>query len=114
LGMKRSTLKPQEWPGLVISAPFKLFMPIPKEKLYIVEADCDRPGEGSFLASLLHPEVTLWQNISRTHAVNFDKLVHSKKFKTVEDAIAYEFGYFIKYTQKLCIVGESPLIQQQL
>ena len=115
LGLKRTTLKPIEWIGLFLSAPFKALFRIPKEKIYIVEADCDRPGEGEFLASLLNPEVTVWQNISRTHSVNFDKLLENKKFKTIEDAIAYEFGYFIEQTKKLVIVNaDSEFIKKQL
>lgn len=114
LGLKRSTLKPREWVWLFIAAPLKILTPFPHQKIYIVEADCDRPGEGKFLASFLCPEVTLWQNVSRTHSFNFDKLVNTKKFKTVEEAIAYEFGYFIESTQKLVVVGDSPLIDKQL
>src|SRR5581483_5921751 len=60
LGMKRTSLKPVEWIFLLLSAPFRVLLPVPKENIYIVEADCDRPREGEFLASFLKPEVTLW------------------------------------------------------
>ena len=60
LGLKRISLMLDEWPYLFLLAPFKAFRKAPKEKLYIVEADCDRPYEGKFLASLLKPEITLW------------------------------------------------------
>ena len=111
LGLKRKTLMPDEWFYLFILAPFKAFKTPPKEKIYVVEADCDRPGEGRFLATLLKPEITLWISSSLTHSMNFDNL----NFPSVEEAIAYEFGYFLQLTQKLCIVnGDSSLIQKQI
>ncbi len=115
LGLSRKNLTPDEWISLFLLAPFKAFKAAPKEKIYIVEADCDRSGEGKFLASLLKPEITLWISSSITHSVNFDYLVRNKCFPTVEEAIAYEFGYFLEYTQKLAIVnGDSSLIKKQL
>lgn len=115
LGLKRKTLMPIEWLNLFFIAPLKAFKRPPMEKLYIVETDCDRPGEGKFLASFLKPEITLWISSSLTHSINFDHLVKNGKFPSVEDAIAHEFGYFLEYTQKLAIInGDSKLIKQQL
>lgn len=115
LGLKRVSLTISEWPYLFLAAPLKAFKKPYKERLYIVEADCDRPGEGKFLASLLTPEVTLWISSSRTHSANFDRLVTEKKFPTVEEAISNEFGFFPEYTRKLAIVnGDSSLISRQL
>ena len=115
LGLKRKKLTPDEWIGLFLLAPFKAFKSVPNEKLYIVEADCDRPGEGKFLASLLNPEFTLWISSSLTHSVNFDSLVNNKHFASAEEAIANEFGYFLEYTKNLVIAnGDSELIQKQL
>lgn len=115
LGMARKDLTPNEWISLFLLTPFKAFKSAPKEKFYIVEADCDRPGEGRFLASLLKPEITLWISSSLTHSVNFDSLIKKRCFSTVEEAIAYEFGYFLEYTQKMAIVnGDSSLIKKQL
>lgn len=114
LDIKRQTLLPAEWPLLFLKAPFKAFSNRYKEKLYIVEADCDRPFEGKFLATLLKPEATLWLSISRTHSMNFADLVKQKKFINVEEAIAFEFGYFIENTSKLAVVnGDLELINQQ-
>lgn len=107
LGLKRKNLTLDEWPGLFLKAPFQAFKKPSEEKLYIVEADCDRPNEGKFLATLLNPEVTIWANSSNSHAQNFPQ--------PVEENIAYEFGYFIKNTKKLCIInGDSSLINSQL
>lgn len=115
LGLQRVSLTVDEWPGLFLSAPFKAFSRIPSEKIYIVEADCDRPNEGNFLSSFLIPEVTLWTNVSRTHSMNFDRLVRSGKFTDLEEAIAYEFGYFAEKTKSLVIAnGDLSLIEKQL
>ncbi|MBI4089100.1 MAG: hypothetical protein HY424_00130 [Candidatus Levybacteria bacterium] len=115
LGLMRKNLTFNEWFFLFLLAPFKAFKKIPKEKIYVVEADCDRPREGKFLASLLRPEITLWISSSLTHSINFDSLVKSKKFATVETAITFEFGYFLEYTRKLAIVnGDSLLIRKEL
>src|SRR3990167_4610771 len=103
LGLKRENLMFYEWIYLFIAAPLSIFKKNPKERIYIVEADCDRPNEGRFLATLLVPEVTLWTNSTKTHSMNFDLLVKSGQFKTVEEAIAFEFGYFLEYSRKLCV-----------
>ncbi len=107
LGLKRRTLLIWEWPLLFLLAPFNAFKTPPKEKIYVVEADCDRPNEGKFLSTLLKPEVTLWPNSSNSHAVNFPN--------PASENIAYEFGYFLQNTSRLCIVnGDSALINSQL
>jgi UDP-N-acetylmuramyl pentapeptide synthase len=115
LGLKRNSLTIGEWPYLFLLAPRRAFKRPYGEKLYVVEADCDRPGEGKFLANLLNPEVTLWVGVSRTHSVNFDRFVTNNKFPIVEEAIAHEFGYFLEYTTGEVIVnGDSELIENQL
>ncbi len=114
LDLHRRTLKPTEWLSIIFKAPTQAFKKPYTEKLYIAECDADRPGEAKFLANLLKPEVTLWVSTSRTHSMNFDKLV-PEKFKSVEDAIAYEFGYFGEHTQKLLVIdGDSELMTNQL
>jgi UDP-N-acetylmuramyl pentapeptide synthase len=115
LGLERKTLTASEWPGLIIMAPLRAFSPSPSQKIYVAECDCDRPGEGEFLAKFLKPEITLWISVSRTHSENFDSLVTDKKFDTVEEAIANEYGYFIRYAQKLVIInGDSSLMKTQV
>lgn len=106
LGLKRKTLTLDEWPMLFLKAPFQSFKRIRSEELYIVEADCDRVGEGEFLAALLEPSVTSWLSSTRTHSVNFPK--------PVEESIAKEFGSFLEYTKNLVIVNQdSELIKNQ-
>jgi len=114
LNLHRTTLLKTEWISLFIFAPINAFKPAPKTDIYIVEADCDRPGEGKFLASMLRPEVVLWLNTARTHGMNFEGLVKENKHLSVEELIAYEFGYFIEYCQKLAIInGDQELIDKQ-
>lgn len=114
LGLKRENLKSIEWIHLFFSTPFSILKPKPKEKIYIAEADCDRPGEGKYLASLLRPNATLWVGTGRTHVANFDREVVSGKFKTVEEAVAFEFGYFLEYCKDFSLVnGDSKLIDIQ-
>lgn len=114
LDLHRKTLKHTEWLGLIFKAPIQAFKKPYKEKIYIAECDADRPGEGKFLSHLLKPEVTLWISTSRTHSMNFDKLV-PEKFPGVEDAIAYEFGFFLENTSKLVVInGDSELMTNQL
>jgi UDP-N-acetylmuramoyl-tripeptide--D-alanyl-D-alanine ligase len=114
LGLHRKTLKPIEWISLVFSAPFKAFSTIPNKNIYVAEADCDRPGEGKFLAEFLKPEVTLWVSLSRTHSVNYDSLVSEKKYENVEDAISYEYGYFLENTFGQAIInGDNQYIFKQ-
>lgn len=115
LDLHRKSLLKSEWIGLFIKTPFQVFKSLPREKIYIVEADCDRPGEGKFLASLLNPEVALWVSSAKTHSMNFENFVKGEKFETVEEAIAYEFGYFLKYAKKVVMIdGDSELMKNQL
>ena len=111
LGLKRKTLLKSEWLSLILLAPFRVFAPLPEEKIFVAEADCDRPGEGKFLAEFLQPEVVLWISTSRTHAMNFEPLVDQKQCKTVEEAIAYEFGYFIAYASKFVVIDGDESLQ---
>jgi UDP-N-acetylmuramoyl-tripeptide--D-alanyl-D-alanine ligase len=115
LGLKRSTLAPQEWLKIIFLTPFSILKRSPKEKIYVAEADSDRPGEGQFLASLLKPNVTVWIGTGKTHTGNFDKEVEKGKFKTVEDAVASEFAHFLAYSKDFSIVnGDSQAIGKHL
>lgn len=114
LNISRQSFSLFEWPVLFIRAPLALLTPLPQEKIYIVEADCDRPGEGKFLADLLNPDMTLWLNVSRTHTENFASQLKSGKFTSTEAAVSHEFGYFLAKTkQKAHINGDSQLIKAE-
>lgn len=115
LGLSRPDLTVTEWISLLIKAPFQTFSPVPTQNIYVVEADCDRPYEGDFLSKLITPGVSMWLSSGRTHSMNFDDLVAQKKFSSVEEAIAHEFGYFIERTKSLVVVnGDSSLIDHEL
>ena len=88
LGFKRQDLTINEWIGLFLLAPFKFFNTTPKEKIYVVETDCDRTGEGKFLAEFLKPDIVIWTNVSRTHAAGFDRSVSE------HDEVKYRLKFF--------------------
>lgn len=109
LGMPPNVPSRAAWLKFLLSAPLHAWRRPPATKLYVVEADCDRPHEGAFTSKLLKPEVTLWVSVSRTHSMNFDGLVRSGQFETHLSAIAHEFGYFIEATNKLVVInGDQP------
>ena len=115
LGLKRVSFSPVEWIRLFLAAPFCALKGPYAEKIYIVEADCPCPGEGNFLGSFLKPEVCVWLSSARTHSKLYEKVVGGNGFKSVDEAIAYEFGSFLPHTSKLVIANaDNPLIEQQL
>ncbi len=115
LNLHRKSLLSSEWVELFLKAPLNAFKNPPREKIYVVEADVDRPYEGKFLAKLLRPEIVLWVSTARTHSMNFDNLVASGQFSNVEEAIAYEYGYFLENCRRLAVInGDSILQKQQL
>lgn len=114
LDIHRRNLTLTEWPKVFLLPLFNFLKPPPKPRLYVVEADCDRPHEGAFLSGFLRPEVTLWTNVSRTHSMNFDRLVGDGVFDSVEEAIAHEFGFFAQETSSLIIAGGGSLLNREL
>lgn len=114
LGLHRKTFSPLEWLGLFVLAPIKAWKKPPSEKVYVVEADAERPGEGRFLSSLLKPEIVIWLSCARTHSRQFEKVVHAGRFATVDEAIAYEFGYFVQRATNLILANaDEPLVHTQ-
>jgi UDP-N-acetylmuramoyl-tripeptide--D-alanyl-D-alanine ligase len=103
LGLGRQDLTFTEWPLLFLKAPFSLFKKLPLQSVYVIEADCDRTGEGEFIAKLVKPNITLWVSSDRTHSIGFDRSVREGKFAIVEEAIAHEYGFFAEYTKNLVI-----------
>ncbi|WKZ25926.1 MAG: cyanophycin synthetase [bacterium] len=114
LGIERKTLSFLEWPYIFITTPLRIFRSLPKNNIYVVEVDCDRPKEGMFLSKLLKPEVTLWVSLGRTHSMNFESLVRHNRFNSLEDAISHEFGYLIENTKNLVVLNsDSKYIMNQ-
>jgi UDP-N-acetylmuramoyl-tripeptide--D-alanyl-D-alanine ligase len=115
LGMPANVSSKPKWILYFCSAPFYIFRSVPNQKIYIVEADTDRPGEGAFISNFLKPEVTLWVSVSRTHVMNFDAQVRSGEFKTPEEAIAYDFGNYSAAATKLVLAnGDQPDLVAEL
>lgn len=96
------------WLWLVFVAPFRALYFRHKQEFYIVEIDGERPGETEYIARRLKPEATFWVSLGRSHAVYFDGQVKAGKFASVEDAIADEFAWLARLTQKLVLInGDS-------
>ncbi len=114
LGLGPNVESRSNWIIYALLAPFKIFRKTPHQKLFIAEADCDRPGEGKFLSRFLSPEAVLWVSVFRTHSMNFDRLVKKALHVSHEAAIAYEFGYFAEAAKKLVIAnGDQPEVAAQ-
>jgi UDP-N-acetylmuramoyl-tripeptide--D-alanyl-D-alanine ligase len=115
LGLGTNVSSKGEWLIRFISAPFKIRNKPPKQSIYIVEADADRPHEGDFTSKFLRPEVVLWTSVYLTHSANFDQLISANKFKDTIDAIAYEFGNFAVAATKLVLAnGDQQILKDQL
>lgn len=116
LGLKRKTLQPSEWLALFALAPFKaLTFKNDRPKIYVVEADADRPREAKILAQLLQPEIVLITNIYQTHAVNFDDLVAQGGAPDVLTAIADEFANFARQAGgEVLLNGDNPALVQAI
>lgn len=111
LGLTRRNFSVFEWPALFLLAPLYAFRGPHPEKIYIVEADGDRPGDGDFFGPLLKPEVCVWLSSSRTHSMLFEQSVERGEFENVDDAIAHGFGRFLAHTSQLVILnGDNPRI----
>ena len=111
LGLKRTRYSLFEWPLLFLLAPIAAFRGPHPEKIYIVEIDGDRPGDGDFFGPFLQPEVCVWLSSARTHSMLFEKSVEAGEFGSVDEAIAHGFGRFLAHTSKLAIINaDNPLI----
>ena len=96
-----------KWVTLFFLAPLHALRAAPEEKIYVVEADADRPGEGKFLSELLKPEVVVWLNSARTHSAQFEQGLAARGFESVDAAIAYEYGYFLLQAKNICIINSD-------
>lgn len=114
LDFRRETLTLLEWPKLFFLTPFRAFRKAHKERIYFAEVDCDRPGEGDFLGAFLKPDVTLWISSSKTHSMNFDKLVREKLYPSVEESIKSEFAKVAKHTKKLVLINDNIILPNKL
>ncbi len=114
LGLHAIENSRSEWFGLFILAPLALLKPTYHQQIYVVEVDADRPYEAQFLAKLLRPSVTLWVSALHSHTAQYDKSVGGGGFKTVREAVAYEYGNMAEATSDLVILdGDNQLVTDQ-
>ena len=71
VGLRGITGSKLRWIYLFFAVPIKSIFYKHTEDFYVVEIDGERPHETEFLAKWLHPEVTLWVALGRSHAVQF-------------------------------------------
>lgn len=114
LGLERKTFHPFEWISFTLLAPFRTMRAIPKESIYVTEADAERPGEGKLLAKLLRPHVVVWLSLEEAHGINYDRIAQASKTifdkdarDTVKKVIANEFSYFLKYSRKYAVLNKD-------
>src|SRR3989344_258080 len=101
------------WILLGLLAPIYAWRTPPPEKIYVAEADCDRPGEGRFLSSLLSPEIVVCLNSARTHSEKFAQTA-KEAGENIDESIAYEFGFFLERASTLVILnGDDEHIIRQ-
>lgn len=111
LGIRRKTYSKIEWLKITLAAPFKVFRHLPRQKIYIVEADSDRPGEGGFIGDMLKPQVVIWVSSDRTHSMNFTKLQKSLNLPSVESAIAYAYSELVSAAKdKVLLIQPNKLM----
>lgn len=105
LGLERTTYTNGEWIMLFLKAPFCLTKWKNRAKIYVVEADAERPGEADFLQKLLQPDYVIITNIFQTHALYFDKVVAEGKFACAQDAVAAEFVKYLRGARRKAIIN---------
>lgn len=104
-----------QWLKQMFIAPSRAFTYKQESEFYLAEVDAERPGEAPFLADLLRPEITLWVSSETTHAMFYEKVMASGKFKTVEQAIAAEYAYVASKTSGLVVAsGDNPNMVEAL
>lgn len=115
VGLRGITGSKLRWLYLLVAVPWRSLTHTFKKEFYVVEIDGERPDEVRFLATWLHPEVTVWVSIGNSHAVYFDRQVAAGRFDTVEAAIAHEFAELPKHTSKYVIAnGDEERIRDAL
>jgi UDP-N-acetylmuramyl pentapeptide synthase len=120
LGLERESFKFYEWIVFLVVAPFMSIRPIPDKKIYVTEADAERPGEGKFLAKLLKPDILVWLSLEEAHGVNYDRLIskdhihvestHNSpehRIHNLKQIIAEEFGWFLTYTKSYVVLNKD-------
>jgi UDP-N-acetylmuramoyl-tripeptide--D-alanyl-D-alanine ligase len=106
LGLRRSTYQIEELVRFFLYAPFRVFAPLPSQKRYVVEVDCERRGEGAFLNDLLKPGIVLWLNHSNAHAEEY----RSGEKEALLSRMANEYIPLIRSAQHIYYNADIPTI----
>ncbi|PJE63922.1 hypothetical protein COU89_00670 [Candidatus Roizmanbacteria bacterium CG10_big_fil_rev_8_21_14_0_10_45_7] len=109
LGLSAHDYSNQEMAAMIFTAPLacvKLLMHPPKEKLYLVELDSDRPGEIAFFTRFIKPQAIVWISSSATHTEQFSRLVKQGLYADEIAAVAAEYATLLLSSMQtsLCIV----------
>ncbi len=116
LGLERKTFSIFEWPLFALLSPFRAYRGVVPEKIYVTEADAERPNECKFLANLLQSDVVVWLSLEEAHGINFDKVAHKNDDirKGVKEAMAHEFGYFVECAKQFSVLNiDNEYINRQ-
>lgn len=107
LGLERKHFRAYEWLIFAAHAPFAAFRPARPERIYVTEADAERPGEGTLLARLLKPHIIVWLSLEEAHGIQYDEraLTTDLPLHAVKTAMAEEFGEFVRQAQTLAILN---------
>lgn len=114
LGIKGIRGSKLRWLYLIIAAPIKSLYYRHREPFYVVEIDGERPHEAEFLASWLKPEVTIWISVGLSHAVQFENVVKSGEFNSLDEAIAHEFASLPQHTRKLVYIDADSKLMREM
>lgn len=109
LGLTAHDYSNKEMMGMIFQAPvacIKLLLRPPKEKLYLVELDSDRPGEIAFFTRFIKPQAIVWISSSATHTEPFGRLVQQGLYENEIVAVAAEYATLIIRNMQtaLCMV----------
>ncbi|MBQ6450261.1 hypothetical protein IJJ08_05190 [bacterium] len=105
LGLERHTYSLAEWLKFFVLAPFRFGVAKNRAKLYVVEADAERPGEADFIQRLLQPKTVIVTNIFQTHSAYFDELVTKGQYFYAIEAVAAEFVKYLRGATKRAIIN---------
>lgn len=112
LGLERKSFRIYEWFLFALLSPFKALWKVDDRKIYVTEADAERPGEGKFLAELLKPDIVLWLSLEEAHGINYDKLLPKglegeERINDLRIEMAREFGYFVEYAKEAVFLNSD-------
>jgi UDP-N-acetylmuramoyl-tripeptide--D-alanyl-D-alanine ligase len=120
LGLERKTYRISEWFLFALYAPLRAYRRVRPERIYVTEADAERPGEGKLLARLLRPHVLVWLSLDEAHGIQYDSIARTDEaigashLEHVKAAMAHEFGWLLRETRSFVVLNhDNPYITQE-